>query len=67
MAEKFRLSKEAFWVAAQAAGLDTRDAHMEELYVFVRNVLSSLREIDELDLTDLEPVRAPLVGKEIPR
>jgi len=55
MAKEFELSRETFLSLAKAFGLDTKDPHMEELYAFVQKVLPSLRSIDDLDLTGLEP------------
>jgi len=50
------LTKEAFLVMAEALGLDVTDeAHMEELYAFTASQLSSLRSINEIDLSDAEP------------
>ena len=66
MAEKIALSKEAFLIAAKAAGLEADEAHLEELYAFVRNVLPSLGAIDELDLRGWEPIMPPCSGKEGP-
>ena len=50
------LTKEAFLIMAEAAGLDVTDeAHMEELYAYTAAQLSSLRSFNELDLSDAEP------------
>ncbi len=55
MAEKTILSKETFLSIAEASGLDIKDAHIEELYSYLQQVLPGLRSIDELDLTGMEP------------
>jgi Asp-tRNA(Asn)/Glu-tRNA(Gln) amidotransferase C subunit len=63
MAEKFWLSKEAFLKIAEVSGLDTTDRHMEELYSFVQGVLASLKDVEELDLTGMEPFMPPISAK----
>ena len=63
MAEKFWLDKEAFLKIAEVSGLDTTDRHMEELYAFVQQMLPGIRDIDELDLTGMEPFMPPLSTK----
>jgi Asp-tRNA(Asn)/Glu-tRNA(Gln) amidotransferase C subunit len=55
MAEKFWLTKEAFLKIAEVSGLDTTDRHMEELYSFVQQMLPSIKDVEELDLTGMEP------------
>ena len=67
MAEKFWLSKEAFLKIAEVSGLDTTDRHMEELYSFVQNMLPGLKDIEELDLTGMEPFMPLLSAKGGPR
>ena len=50
------LTKEAFLVMAEAVGLDVTDeAHMEELYTYTAAQLSSLRSINEIDVSEREP------------
>ena len=63
MAEKFWLSKEAFLKIAEVSGLDTTDQHMEELYAFVQQMLPGTRDIDDLDLTGMEPFMPSLSMK----
>lgn len=63
MAEKNELNKEAFLSVAKAFGLDINDPHIEELYVYVQKILPTLKRIEELDLTDLEPVMPPISPK----
>jgi Asp-tRNA(Asn)/Glu-tRNA(Gln) amidotransferase C subunit len=55
MTKEFKIGRETFLSLAEAFGLDIEDPHMEELYRYIQNVLPSLRSIEELDLTDLEP------------
>ena len=31
------------------------DPHIEELYAYVRKILPTLKRVEELDLTDMEP------------
>ena len=53
---EIELTKEAFLVMAEAMGLDVTDeAHMEELYAYTAAQLSSLRSINEIDLSGAEP------------
>jgi hypothetical protein len=63
MADKFWLSKEAFLKIAEASGLDTADRHMEELYAFVQQMLSNLKDIDDLNLEGMEPFMPALSTK----
>jgi len=63
MAETFWLSKEAFLKIAEVSGLDTTDRHMEELYSFVQHMLPSLKDVEELDLTGMEPFMPPISVK----
>ena len=67
MTEKFWLTKEAFLKIAEVSGLDTTDRHMEELYSFVQNMLPGLKDIEELDLTGMEPFMPLLSAKGGPR
>ncbi len=63
MAEKFRLSKEAFLKIAEVSGLDTTDRHMDELYSFVQQMLPGIRDIEALDLAGMEPFMPALSMK----
>ena len=54
------LSKETFLKIAEVSGLDTSSPHMEELYAFVQGVLPNLKDLEALDLTELEPFMPPL-------
>ncbi len=56
MKENYELNKEAFLSMAKAFGLDINDPHIEELYAYVQKILPTLKRIEELDLTDVEPV-----------
>ncbi len=64
MAEKTILSRETFRHIAEASGLDIEDAHVEELYGYLRQILPGLRSIEQLDLTGVEPSMPSLAGKE---
>ena len=56
MAEKHELNKEAFLSMAKGFGLNINDLHIEELYSYVQKIIPTLKQIEELDLTDIEPV-----------
>jgi len=58
------LEREAFLSMAQAFGLDINDPHIDELYVYVQKILPTLKRIEELDLTDMEPMISPIFPKE---
>jgi Asp-tRNA(Asn)/Glu-tRNA(Gln) amidotransferase C subunit len=60
MREKTGLEREAFLSMAQAFGLEINDPHIEELFAYVQKILPTLKRIEELDLTDVEPM-IPLV------
>lgn len=50
------LSYESFLTIAEASGLDRSDTgHMEQLYVVVQGVLPFRRDIEALDLINVEP------------
>ena len=59
MAADSPMTYDAFLSLAQNAGLDigsgAGDAHMEELYSYVKAVLASLRSLNELDVSQAEP------------
>jgi hypothetical protein len=50
------LNKEIFLSVAKAYGLDTEDPHIEELYVYAKDVLPGLKAMEDLDLNDIEPI-----------
>ena len=56
MLEKTELKREVFLSMAKTFGLDINDPHIEELYAYVQKILPTLKRIEELDLTDMEPV-----------
>jgi len=66
MSEKTELKREAFLSMAKTFGLDINDPHIEELYAYVQKILPTLKRIEELDLTDMEPVM-PLTPSPSPR
>lgn len=49
------MTYDAFLSLAKETGLDAGDAHMEELYYYVKAVLASLRSLNELDVSQVEP------------
>ena len=59
MATDSPMTYEAFLSLAQQAGLPVSlgsdDTHMEELYSYVKAVLDSLRSLNELDVSQVEP------------
>jgi len=63
MKKEHRLNKDLFISMAKEFGLDINDPHIEELYTYVQKILPTLRRIEELDLTDIEPVMPPLSPK----
>jgi Asp-tRNA(Asn)/Glu-tRNA(Gln) amidotransferase C subunit len=56
MAETTQLNKKLFLSIAKGFGLDINDPHIEELYAYVQKILPTLKRVEELDLTDMEPV-----------
>jgi Asp-tRNA(Asn)/Glu-tRNA(Gln) amidotransferase C subunit len=63
MVDTFWLDKEAFLKIAEVSGLDMTDRHMEELYAFVQQLLSNLKDIEDLDLRGMEPFMPSLSTK----
>ena len=55
MAADNPMTYDAFLSLAREAGLDSGDAHMEELYSYVKAVLASLRSLNDLDVSQAEP------------
>ena len=55
MTGKKEMTKEDFLSVIKVFGLDINDPHIEELYAYVQKILPTLKRIEELDLTDMEP------------
>ena len=55
MATQSPMGREAFLRLAADAGLDADSAHMDELFPYVQAVLDSLRSLNDLDVTAIEP------------
>lgn len=59
MAAENPMTYDAFLSLAEESGLDAGsgagNAHMEELYSYVNAVLASLRSLNDLDLSQVEP------------
>ncbi len=70
LSNKSFLSAEGNWDSflnlAREAGLDVEDAHMQELYDYIRVVLPGLRAVDELDLTGVDPAMVYFPPQESP-
>ncbi len=56
MAEKHELNKEAFLSMAKDFGLNINDPHIEELYSYFQKIIPTLKQIEELDLAEIEPL-----------
>lgn len=54
MAEE-RLSRESFIHMAKMLGFDTEDPHMDDLYLWVEQVLKGIEPLDELETKGVEP------------
>ena len=57
-------SKETFRAIAKESGLETDQAHLESVYAFLQGLFPSLKTIEDLDLTQLEPFMPSLTKKE---
>ena len=64
MADQEALSKENFLVMAEASGLDVSSPHMDDLYAYVKVLLTSLKPMQELDLSGVEPATILTLSKE---
>ena len=64
MADEAALSKETFLVMAEALGLDVNSPHMDDLYAYVKALLTSLKPMQELDLSGVEPATILTLTKE---
>jgi Asp-tRNA(Asn)/Glu-tRNA(Gln) amidotransferase C subunit len=64
MADESKLNKETFLCIAKASGLEMEDPHIKDLYDYMMNVLPNLESIEELDLTDVEPMMTFIPFKE---
>ena len=58
------VKKETFLSMAEEAGLKAEGPHLEELYVYARDVLPGLKILEELDLQDVEPMSSPGVQED---
>ncbi len=65
MAEKNKLSKEEFLSMAKAAGFDTQDPHMDDLFLYVQDLLPGIKSIYELDLSGIEPAAVFMPSREL--
>jgi len=63
MTKTTQFNKEIFLSMAKAFGLDIHEPHTEELYTYVEKIMPGLKRFEELDLTDLEPVILPPIGR----
>ena len=55
MPENQRLSYDAFQALADAVGVDVSGGHGEELFPLVRNILSGLNALQDIDTAGAEP------------
>ena len=53
------LSYEEFLSLAKTLGLNVEGPHRKELFSYIQEVFPGLRKIEELDLSDLEPMTFP--------
>ena len=58
------VKKKTFLNMAEEAGWKAEDPHLEDLYVYARDVLPGLRILEELDLQDVEPMAFPGVQED---
>lgn len=49
------MDRETFNSMAKEFGLRADESHMEELFIYVQKIWPTLKRLDELNLTDLEP------------
>ncbi len=59
MDERTWVKKETFLNMAEEAGLKAESPHLEDVYVYARDVLPGLKVLDELDLEEVEPMAFP--------
>ena len=52
---------------AEDSGLDIHQTHFEDLYAYLQGLRPTLKTIEDLDLTGLEPFMPSLAKKEEPR
>ena len=64
MTRKALWSKETFWGIAKESGLEADQAHLESVYAYLQGLFPSLKTIEDLDLTQLEPFMPSLTKKE---
>jgi hypothetical protein len=56
MPERGELTRENFLAVARQVGLDAEDPHMDQLFPEVAALSRVLRHMDQLDLSDEEPI-----------
>ncbi|CAI7996972.1 hypothetical protein GBAR_LOCUS2020 [Geodia barretti] len=49
------LDRESFDYLARAAGLDSGDPHLDELFPYVQNALAANERLADIDTTEYEP------------
>ena len=64
MENRSKLDKETFLRMAEASGLDTKDPHIEELYVYVEKVFPGFKATEGMDLMNVEPMLTLVLPKE---
>lgn len=55
MPEENTLTRENFDYLAGAAGLDVKDPHMEELFLYVQSALAGIERLAGIDVAGAEP------------
>ena len=63
MTQNVSLSRETFLQVAEDSGLDLAAPHLEDLYAYLQGLRPTLKSIENLDLTDLEPFMPSLAKK----
>ncbi len=56
MKERPELNRQTLMAMAEAFGLDPRDTHLDELHEYLEKIFPTLQELEELDLTGMEPM-----------
>jgi len=64
LAEKVSLRREIFLGIAEDSGLDIHAPYLENLYAYLLGLRPTLKTIEDLDLTGLEPFMPPLEKEE---
>ena len=64
MEKVIMLDKKAFLSMARILGLDEKDSHLEELYIYVEKLFANFKVAGSIDLNEIEPMPTLVLPQE---